>query len=59
MFLFQAFGVSAEELDKYVSNGIISWGDPVQRVLEDGELLVKQTRVSDRTPLVTVLLEGM
>ena len=39
-------------------NGIIKWGDPVPRVLEDGELLVQQTKNSDRTPLVSVLLEG-
>jgi hypothetical protein len=39
-------------------NGIIKWGDPVTRVLDDGELLVQQTKNSDRTPLVSVLLEG-
>lgn len=39
-------------------NGIIKWGDPVTRVLDDGELLVQQTKNSDRTPLVAVLLEG-
>uniref|UniRef100_A0A3Q1ELM4 Vesicle-fusing ATPase n=1 Tax=Acanthochromis polyacanthus TaxID=80966 RepID=A0A3Q1ELM4_9TELE len=39
-------------------NGIIRWGDPVSAVLEDGELLVQQTKNSDRTPLVSVLLEG-
>lgn len=40
-------------------NGIIKWGDPVTHVLDDGELLVQQTKNSDRTPLVAVLLEGM
>lgn len=39
-------------------NGIIKWGDPVSHVLDDGELLVQQTKNSDRTPLVAVLLEG-
>lgn len=39
-------------------NGIIRWGDPVSAVLDDGELLVQQTKNSDRTPLVSVLLEG-
>jgi len=39
-------------------NGIIRWGDPVSAVLEDGELLVQQTKNSERTPLVSVLLEG-
>jgi len=53
-----AFGVSSEELGTYVSNGIISWGEAVRRVLENGELLVNQTKVSERTPLVTLLLEG-
>lgn len=39
-------------------NGIIRWGDPVSSVLEDAELLVQQTKNSERTPLVSVLLEG-
>lgn len=30
----------------------------MKHVLEDGELIVGQTRSSDRTPLVTMLLEG-
>ena len=54
----QAFGVSEEELTNYCANGIIPWGDPVRHVLEDAELLVNQTRLSDRTPLITVLLSG-
>ena len=54
----QAFGVSIEELENHVSNGIIRWGSPVSRVAEDGELMVQQTRSSDRTPLVTMLLSG-
>ena len=39
-------------------NGVIDWGEPVQRVLEDGCLVVKQTRASDRIPLVSLLMEG-
>ena len=57
-FIIQAFGASSEELDLFVPNGIISWGDPVQRVMEDGQLLIQQTRASERTPMITVLLEG-
>ncbi|KAI4892911.1 hypothetical protein NFI96_024479, partial [Prochilodus magdalenae] len=53
-----AFGTNQEDYASYIMNGIIKWGDPVTRVLEDGELLVQQTKNSDRTPLVTVLLEG-
>uniref|UniRef100_A0A4W2CV53 Vesicle-fusing ATPase n=1 Tax=Bos indicus x Bos taurus TaxID=30522 RepID=A0A4W2CV53_BOBOX len=54
----KAFGTNQEDYASYIMNGIIKWGDPVTRVLEDGELLVQQTKNSDRTPLVSVLLEG-
>ncbi|XP_034426801.1 vesicle-fusing ATPase-like isoform X1 [Hippoglossus hippoglossus] len=53
-----AFGTNQEDYASYIMNGIIRWGDPVSAVLEDGQLLVKQTKNSDRTPLVSVLLEG-
>lgn len=54
----QAFGTNQEDYSSYIMNGIIKWGDPVTHVLDDGELLVQQTKNSDRTPLVAVLLEG-
>uniref|UniRef100_H3CKM7 Vesicle-fusing ATPase n=1 Tax=Tetraodon nigroviridis TaxID=99883 RepID=H3CKM7_TETNG len=53
-----AYGTNQEDYASYIMNGIIRWGDPVSMVLEDGELLVQQTKNSDRTPLVSVLLEG-
>lgn len=53
-----AFGSAQEYLDTLVKNGIINWGSPVARVLEDGDLLVQQAARSDRTPLVSVLLDG-
>ncbi|XP_072343092.1 vesicle-fusing ATPase isoform X2 [Scyliorhinus torazame] len=53
-----AFGINQEDYDSYIMNGIIVWGDPVTRALDDGELLVQQTKNSERTPLVSVLLEG-
>ncbi|XP_033096402.1 vesicle-fusing ATPase-like, partial [Anneissia japonica] len=53
-----AFGVSNENFDRYIVNGIIPWGPQVAKVLEDGELVIKQTLDSDRTPLVSMLLEG-
>ncbi|XP_061892218.1 vesicle-fusing ATPase isoform X1 [Entelurus aequoreus] len=53
-----AFGTNQEDYSNYIMNGIIKWGDPVTHVLDDGELLVQQTKNSDRTPLVAVLLEG-
>ncbi|KAG7237484.1 hypothetical protein INR49_032373 [Caranx melampygus] len=52
-----AFGTNQEDYASYIMNGIIKWGDPVTHVLDDGELLVQQTKNSDRTPLVAVLLE--
>lgn len=58
LLLLQAFGTNQEDYSSYIMNGIIKWGDPVTHVLDDGELLVQQTKNSDRTPLVTVLLEG-
>ena len=54
----QAFGISEEEIIKYVGNGIIPWGDLVTSVIEDIELRINQTRNSETTSLVTVLLEG-
>ena len=39
-------------------SGIITWGSPVSRLLEDGDLLISQCKTSTMTPLVTVLLEG-
>ncbi|XP_032357398.1 vesicle-fusing ATPase isoform X3 [Etheostoma spectabile] len=53
-----AFGTNEEDYASYIMNGIIRWGDLVSAVLEDGELLVQQTKNSERTPLVSVLLEG-
>ncbi|CAL8263291.1 unnamed protein product, partial [Arctogadus glacialis] len=52
-----AFGSNQEDYASYIMNGIIRWGDSVTEALSDGELLVQQTKNSDRTPLVSVLLE--
>ncbi|XP_064646424.1 vesicle-fusing ATPase-like isoform X2 [Lineus longissimus] len=53
-----AFGVSSEQFDSFLKNGIISWSSNITKILEDGKLLVEQTQNSVLTPLVTVLLEG-
>lgn len=53
-----AFGTNEEDYASYIMNDIIGWGDEVWAALEKGELLVQQTKNSDRTPLVSVLLEG-
>jgi vesicle-fusing ATPase len=53
-----AFGISTEDFEKYMRNGVVNWGSSVQRILENGQLFVQQTQYGDRTPLVSVLLEG-
>ncbi|KAM3863080.1 vesicle-fusing ATPase-like [Diretmus argenteus] len=53
-----AFGTNQEDYANYIMNDIIRWGDQVTAVLEDGVLLVQQTKNSEHTPLVSVLLEG-
>lgn len=55
----QAFGTNQEDYSSYILNGIVKWSNAVSDILGDGELLVQQTEKSERTPLVTVLLEGM
>ena len=50
--------MSSEELEAYKANGIIRWGDPIERVLDEGRLVIEQTQRSVRTPLVTMLISG-
>jgi len=53
-----AFGVSEEELQQVVQNGIIHYDPTVNELLRTGQLFVEQVRTSTRTPLVSVLLHG-
>ena len=53
-----AFGVSEEDLQQVVQNGIIHYAPIVDDLLRDGQLFVEQVRTSTRTPLVSVLLYG-
>ena len=53
-----AFGVSEEELQQVVSNGIMQFAPHIDVILRDGQLRVEQVRTSSRTPLVTALLHG-
>lgn len=53
-----SFGVSAEEFEVYIRNGIINYSTSIKDILEEGQLRVNQTINSDMTPLVTILLEG-
>eukprot|EP00051_Salpingoeca_urceolata_P005275 m.71709 g.71709 ORF g.71709 m.71709 type:complete len:755 (+) comp14202_c0_seq2:3339-5603(+) len=53
-----SFGVSSAQLEECVRNGIVHWGEPVRRILTDGQLLIQQVRNSDRTPRVSALIHG-
>jgi vesicle-fusing ATPase len=53
-----AFGVSAEDFEMYIRNGILLWSQQIKDVLEEGDLRINQTIKSEMTPLVTILLEG-
>ncbi|KAL0950212.1 hypothetical protein HGRIS_010202 [Hohenbuehelia grisea] len=53
-----AFGVSEEELEQVIQNGIIHHDPSVDELLRSGHLFVEQVRTSSRTPLVGVLLHG-
>ncbi|KAF9567388.1 AAA-domain-containing protein [Agrocybe pediades] len=53
-----AFGVSEEELQQVIQNGIIHYDGIVDELLKSGLLFVEQVRSSTRTPLVSILLHG-
>ena len=53
-----AFGASDEVLQSLLTRGISIWGEPVQDVLDDGNLLIQQANSDDGPGLVSILLEG-
>jgi len=53
-----AFGVSEEELQQVIQNGIIHYDSVIDEILHTGKLFVEQVRSSTRTPLVSILLHG-
>merc|ERR1712223_819656 len=53
-----AFGAAEEKLELFISRGINNWGEPVQGVLDDGELLIQQAASASGDGMVSVLLEG-
>ncbi|KIJ56942.1 hypothetical protein M422DRAFT_198294 [Sphaerobolus stellatus SS14] len=53
-----AFGVSEDEINAVVQNGIYHYSEAIQSILHDGALFVEQVRASQRTPRVTILLHG-
>ncbi|CAG9560635.1 unnamed protein product [Danaus chrysippus] len=53
-----AFGTAAEALEHFLARGVINWGLPVSSLLEDGQLYIQQSRATEASGLVSVLLEG-
>jgi vesicle-fusing ATPase len=53
-----AFGVKDDELSIYFRNGIINYGPGYEALRSRLDAVVNQVRVSDRTPLMSVLLSG-
>jgi len=54
-----AFGVDEEEIENYIRNGIIEFSPKVSKLLSVIRSFIEQVRNSSRTPLVSVLLEGV
>jgi len=52
------FGANNEELQTLYRNGIVHYGAPFDSLITTLRRLVEQVRVSARTPLMSVLLEG-
>ncbi|PAA62724.1 hypothetical protein BOX15_Mlig002163g1, partial [Macrostomum lignano] len=58
-----AFGTQEEELDRYITGGIIDWGEPVQHIVQNGSLATRAARAEAEQSLdsgrpVALLLEG-
>lgn len=54
-----AFGVDNEEFSNCIRNGIINYGPRVEKLINAFATFVNQVRHSNRTPLVSLLLEGL
>ena len=52
------FGAKSTELKAYYRNGFVPYGDNFDMLMGTLERLVEQVRVSDKTPLLSVLLKG-
>lgn len=52
------FGAKSQELKAHYRNGFVPYGDSFDMLMGTLERLVEQVRVSDRTPLMSVLLQG-
>jgi len=53
-----AFGVSADEFENRMTSGIIDYGARFRHLLQNSRAFTKQVQNSERTPLVSFLLQG-
>lgn len=52
------FGAKSQELKAYYRNGFVPYGDTFDGLMTTLERLVAQVRSSDKTPLMSILLQG-
>lgn len=52
------FGSKSQELKAFYRNGFVPYGDGFDMLMGTLDRLVEQVRVSDRTPLMSVMLQG-
>ena len=53
-----AFGAGTDDSEHYLANGIIMYGEPLNKIINYGGLLINQTRTGNLVSPVSVLLEG-
>ena len=52
------FGADEEDISRYIRGGIIDYGPTYRHLYKTLRILAKQVRSSEKTPLLSVLLEG-
>ena len=57
--ILPAFGSNSSELDSFVRQGVLNYSPGFEALRDTLQQLVKQVRTSSRTPLLSVLLEGV
>lgn len=53
-----SFGISVDELELYLSQGIIDYGDSFQKIMNICKSFIKQVETSSKTNLLSALLYG-
>ena len=53
-----AFGASTEDMEMCARGGIVEYGEKVKQLQQSAASLISQLQQSERTPLLSILLEG-